>query len=168
LEDGNADYSRSFGGAALAARLRRISERFDRDGTRVYAAHNVRFEQRWYGILRQLIANGPMSVVEIAEALQISHASVSEARRSLERAHIIVSTPDPKDGRRRALSLTEEGRRLVNRLTPLWEDFNTVASELNDEAGDVVRLLDRLEDALARQSMYDRIMARAAHRNSDN
>ncbi|RYG81768.1 MAG: MarR family transcriptional regulator, partial [Alphaproteobacteria bacterium] len=47
-----SDYSRSFGGAALGARLRRASERIDRDGTRVYATRDVRFEQRWYGVLR--------------------------------------------------------------------------------------------------------------------
>lgn len=29
------DYSRSFGGEALAARLRRASERLDRNGTRI-------------------------------------------------------------------------------------------------------------------------------------
>ena len=45
-------------GAALAARLRRLSERFDRDATKLYAAQNIRFEQRWYGLLNQLVLNG--------------------------------------------------------------------------------------------------------------
>ena len=49
------DYSRGFGGGALGARLRRASERIDRDSTRVYAALDIRFEQRWYGVLRQLV-----------------------------------------------------------------------------------------------------------------
>ncbi|WP_442681006.1 MarR family winged helix-turn-helix transcriptional regulator [Sphingomonas sp. ASY06-1R] len=164
MSDASEDYSRTFGGEALGARLRRLSERIDRDGTRIYAEHGIRFEQRWYGVLRQLVANGPMSVGQIAAALHISHASVSEARRSLEKAGIVDNTPSPEDGRRRMLTLTAEGRTLWDSLSPLWDDFNTVAKELNDEAQDVVRLLDRLDDALARRSMYDRIMDKVSAR----
>jgi DNA-binding MarR family transcriptional regulator len=165
MTDKQDDYSRTFGGAALAARLRRLSERLDRDGTRVYATHGIHFEQRWYGILRQLVSNGPMTVGEIATALQISHASVSEARRSLEKAGIIVAVPSSEDARRRALNLTSTGLKLCESLSPLWENFNAVAQELNEEAGDVVRLLDRLDDALTRRSMYERIMDRAGLRH---
>lgn len=146
------------GGQALAARLRRLSERLDRDGTRVYAAYEVAFEQRWYGILRQLMVRGPMSVGEVASALKISHASVSEARRSMEKAGIVAAESAPGDRRKRTLHLTEEGQALVARLGPLWAAFNKVAAELNAEAGDVVALLDRLDDALEQRSMYERIL----------
>lgn len=156
------DYSRGFGGEALGARLRRASERIDRDGTRVYAAQGVRFEQRWYGVLRQLLANGPMSVGQIAGVLRITHVSVVEASRSLEKAGLIASSPSPDDRRRRELSLTDQGRALADRLAPLWNAFNAAAEALNAEAGDIVERLDRLDDALNRQSMFERIMQRVA------
>ena len=154
------DYSRSFRGQALAARLRRASDLLDRDGTRVYAARAVPFEQRWYGILRQLIANGPMSVGAIAKVLRITHVSVSEASRSMEKAGIITSAASPEDGRKRNLVLTDQGLALAEDLSPLWDAFNAAADELNTEAGDLVALLDRLDDALARKSMFDRIIER--------
>jgi DNA-binding MarR family transcriptional regulator len=157
------DYSRSFGAAALGARLRRASERIDRDGTRVYAAQNIRFEQRWYGILRQLVEHArPMAVGEIAAILRITHASVSEASRSMEEAGLIASIAAPEDGRRRLLHLTDLGQALTTKMAPLWEAFNAAAEELNDEAGDLVRLLDRLDDALDRVSMFDRIMSKVS------
>lgn len=59
--DRSFDYSREAGGEALGARLRRLSERIDREATQVYVAHNIDFEQRWHGLLNQLIVNGPMS-----------------------------------------------------------------------------------------------------------
>lgn len=153
------DYSRGFGGEALAARLRRASERIDRDGSRVYAAQGIRFEQRWYGTLRQLSEHDrPMGVGEIAAILRITHVSVSEASRSMEKAGLIVSQASAQDGRRRLLALTEQGRAMVARLTPLWGAFNLAARELDAEAGDIVRLLDRLDDALDRRSMFERIM----------
>ena len=163
------DYSRSFGGAALGARLRRASERIDRDGTRVYAARGVQFEQRWYGILRQLNEHDrPMAVGEIAAILRITHASVSEASRSMEKAGLIGSSTAPDDGRRRLLQLTDKGRALTTQMTPLWEAFSAVARELNDEAGDLVRLLDRLDDAMERRSVFDRIMSRISLDANDN
>lgn len=156
------DYSRSFGGEALAARLRRASERLDRDGTRIYATQKVRFEQRWYGVLRQLVGSGDMSVGEIASALRITHVSVSQACRSMEKAGIVKSAASAEDARRRNISLTPKGRALVRKLTPLWDAFNAAAEELNAEAGDLVKLLDRLDDALDRQTMFDRIGAQLA------
>lgn len=154
------DYSRGFGGEALAARLRRVSDRIDRDGARVYAARGIRFEQRWYGALRQLVEHDrPMGVGEIAAILRITHVSVSEASRSMEKAGLIVSRASPEDGRRRLLELTEQGRAMAARLAPLWDAFNTAARELDAEAGHLVRLLDQLDDALDRRSMFERIMS---------
>ena len=151
------DYNRDAGGAALAARLRRLSERIDRDGTRLYAAQNIRFEQRWYGLLNQLVLNGPMSIGDIARTLRITHVSISQASRSLEAAGIIASAASTQDARRRVLSLTPKGQALVAQLSPLWLAFNSVAEELNAEAGDLVKLLDRLDDALAQRSLFDRV-----------
>lgn len=154
------DYSRSKGGIALAARLRRVSERFDRDGTRAYAAHGIAFEQGWYGVLRQIIERGPVTVGEIATAIHVSHVAASKASRSLEKAGYVRSLPSAGDKRRRLIALTDEGERLVERLTPLWDAFNATAAELNEEAGDIIRLLDKLDDALDEQSVFERIRAR--------
>jgi DNA-binding MarR family transcriptional regulator len=166
--DHSVDYSREAGGGALAARLRRLSERMDRDGTRIYAAHDVHFEQRWYGLLNQLVINGPMSIGEIAAALRITHVSVSQASRSLEAAGIVTSAAAPADGRRRELSLTPKGDELVAQLSPMWRAFNAVADELNTEAGDIIPLLDRLDDALARKSLFDRVAEKLGTAGGDD
>lgn len=154
------DYSRAAGGAALGARLRRLSERLDRDATRIYAQQGIRFEQRWFGILNQLVVHGSMSIGELAQALNITHVSVSQTSRSLAAAGIVRSVTAPADARRRSLRLTAKGTALVARLAPLWSAFDAAAEEVNAEAGDVVRMLDRLDDALARRSMFARIAER--------
>lgn len=155
------DYSRSAGGAAIGARLRRLSERIDRDSTRIYTALGIRFEQRWYGVLNQLVLNGPMAVGEIAAALRITHVSVSQSSRSLEGAGLVRSTTDVADARRRRLVLTAKGRALAADLAPLWQAFHEAAAELNADAGNVVRLLDRLDDALDARSLFERVAERA-------
>ena len=156
------DYSRNAGGSALGARLRRLSERIDRDVATIYAAHGVAFEQRWFGVLNQIVLNGPMSVGEIASALRITHVSVSQSSGSLDRAGLVRSRPDPVDARRRQLALTDQGKRLVADLAPLWRALDEAAIELDAEAGNLVKLLDRLDDALDRESLPDRVARRFA------
>lgn len=151
------DYNRSLGGAAIGARLRRLSERIDRDANRVYAELGAKFEQRWLGVLDQLVLHGAMSVNELARALVISHPSVSETRNSLRRAGLITERADPADGRRRTLHLTAKGGALVAKLQPVWSVLDQVGVALNAEAGDTIAALNRLEDALDRSSIFDRV-----------
>lgn len=156
------DYSRTAGGAAIGARLRRLSENLDGDSVRVYASLGIAFEQRWFGVLNQLALKGSASVGELAATLKITHVSVSQTRQSLEKAGIVTSQSDPGDARKKKVMLTAAGRELVDRLRPIWTAFDEAARELNAEADDAVASLNRLEDALQRQSIFDRIMARIA------
>jgi DNA-binding MarR family transcriptional regulator len=158
--DGLTDYTRNQGGAAIGARLRRLSERIDREATQLYGKLGLDFEQRWFGVLNLLAQFGPLSVGELAAPLGISHASVSQTRESLERRGYIRWTPNPADARSRHLQLTRAGERLVARLTPLWLALSDAGRELNDDAGDVVASLERLDRALERRSLIDRVVAR--------
>ncbi len=144
-------------GANLGARLRRLSEAIDRDASRTYGLMGIDFEQRWFGLLDQLIINGPMSVQEIAEALGITHVSVSQSRQSLEKSGYVASRADKNDGRRKEIYLTRKGRKLTQILHPLWQALVMVAIELNEEADDLVASIDKVESALHRQSIHDRV-----------
>jgi len=151
------DYIAEMGGAALGARLRRLSAVIDADASRVYAASGIQFEQRWFGVINQLGLAGQLSVRQLADVLGITHASVSETRQSLERAGLITAEADPSDGRRRVLTLSPSGKALMTQLQPLWETFDDVARELDAEAGGVTEALARLEQALARRPLHERI-----------
>lgn len=151
------DITRKYGPAAIGARLRRLSESIDEDAGLVYDQLGIRFQQRWVGILEELSKRGPRSVGELAEVLGIRHSSVSQTRRSLEEAGLIESGADPDDARSRRLSLSASGRQLVRKLEPLWEILNATSIELDEEAGHVIAALDRLDAALDRLSLYERI-----------
>lgn len=141
----------------MGARLRRLSEQIDRDATRAYTTRDIEFEQRWFGPLNQIARNGPLAIGEIAEKLRITHVSVSQAARSLEAAGLVTSRPDDVDRRRRILALTLKGQAMVSELAPMWAAFDRAAAALDMEAGGVVAALDRLDDALAQRSLFDRL-----------
>jgi DNA-binding MarR family transcriptional regulator len=158
------DYTRKYGPAAIGARLRRLSESIDEDAGRIYSELGIVFQQRWVGILEQLDARGAQSVGELAASLGIRHSSVSQTRRSLEDAGLVESDVDPQDGRSRLLRLSVSGRQLVRRLKPLWRILNTMSLELDKESGGVIAALDRLDRALERQPLYDRVKQKLAAR----
>ena len=152
-----SDYFRQNGAAAIGARLRRLSERIDSDASRIYAEAGLTFEQRWFGVVHLLHQAGALSVGELAAALGIRHVSVSQTRLSLEEAGIVVCESDPADARRRTLHLTKKGQQLVATIAPIGEALARAAIELDDEAGNVVAALERLDRALDRSSLFERV-----------
>jgi DNA-binding MarR family transcriptional regulator len=153
------DATKRHGAAAIGGRLRRLSERIDEDCARIYADHGIVFEQRWLGVMSQLGGHGAQSVGALAASLGISHASVSETRKSLERAGLIVSKPDMHDGRISILRLSASGRRLFARITRILESLRAVSAEINADAGGALDALDRLDATLNSRSLYDRFKA---------
>lgn len=156
----NLDYSKAQGGAAIGARLRRLSDRIDREADQLYAAFGVDFEQRWFGVVNQLARNGAMSVGELAAALGVSHAAVSQTRAALVQRKLLTTEDHATDGRQRVLTLSTKGQRLVEQLTPLWRALNSAAEELDREAGRPVEALGRLEAALDKTSLTARVRAK--------
>lgn len=158
--DPPADFSKGSGAAAIGARLRRLSERIDRDAARLYQESGEAFEQRWYGVVQLLSRQDALSVGELSAALGVSHASISQIRDGLAKAELIAWEVDAKNARLRRLRLTAKGRDLAARLAPLWAALNAAAVALNDEAADALAAIERLEAALAGTSLYDRVRAR--------
>lgn len=155
-----SDFSRQSGAAAIGARLRRLSERIDRDAARLYRESGEAFEQRWYGVVNLLGQREALSVGELATRLGVSHASISQIRDGLAKAGLIDWENDARNARLRRLRLTPAGRALVTRLTPVWAALNEAAIELNQEAEDALSAIERLETAVARLSIYDRASKR--------
>ena len=152
------DYSKEARCTVLGARLRRLSDQIDRDCGKVYALNGVIFEQRWFGVLKQLQLNGPLSVGNLATLLGITHVSVIQTCQSMKKAGLISSTNSPQDARVRHIRLTKKAQTLIRELDPLWEKIGEAGEKLNEEAGDVVALLDRLDEALKQKSLLDRIL----------
>jgi DNA-binding MarR family transcriptional regulator len=144
---------------AIGKRLRQLSSIIDTDANHIYADHNKVFEQKWFGVINQLVLNGQMSVSELAKALGVSHVSISKVRKSLEAEGLIEAKQNAADARQRDLQLTPKGRALARDLSPLWYAFEAASEELNNEAGNIMEALTRLQDALTRKSLHDRVEA---------
>jgi DNA-binding MarR family transcriptional regulator len=154
------DYVRQRGTAAFGTRLRRLSDRLDRDVQAIYRERAVAFEPRWFPIVGALDAHGVLSVGDLADLIGVSHAAVSQLRAELVAEGLVRTRPDPADQRRLSIELTPSGKRTVARLAPLWEAIAQATTLLcNEAAPRLLDDLDRLETALGERSLKDRVDA---------
>ncbi|MFI4902505.1 MAG: MarR family winged helix-turn-helix transcriptional regulator [Burkholderiales bacterium] len=152
------DYIRQRGTAAFGTRLRRLSERVDREVQAIYRERALAFEPRWFPIVSALHAHRTLSVGDLAELIGVTHAAVSPLRAELIAAGLVRTRPDRADQRRLLVELTPGGRRMVARLLPLWTAIADGTALLCAEAApDLLDELDRIEAALGERSLKDRV-----------
>ena len=65
--------------------------------------------------------SGPPSQAQLAQFCAMDPMLISKVVRTLEKKHAIVRTPDPRDTRRRLLSVTDEGTRIILKCIPVIE-----------------------------------------------
>lgn len=63
-------------------------------------------------VLRRLAKEGPATASELAAAERVRPQSMAATVAALEAEGLVLRSPDPHDGRRRQVTLTEAGRRL--------------------------------------------------------
>lgn len=104
-------------------------------------------------VLSRLDRQGPASVSDLAAAERMRPQSMAQTVRELEAAGLVTRRPDPADGRRAFVELTEEGlgRLLASRAAR--EDWlsQTLDAELDAEERELLRralaVLGRVADA---------------------
>lgn len=84
-----------------------------------------------YLTLAALYELGSAAINTLAERLDIERTAMGKMAGFLERGGLISISPSPSDGRSRLVALTEEGRSLFKRATPLWEEAQRQFEQLN-------------------------------------
>lgn len=158
-----SDFVARKGHAAFGTRLRRLSERLDRDVRELYRARGIDFEPSWFPVFASLSEMGAMSVGELAAHMRITHAAVSQIRGRLLKNGMVRVRADASDHRRQMLQLTERGDALAERLRPLWRAIADVTEALNRQfAPQLLVELSALEAALDQRSLFVRVNAIAS------
>ncbi|MDH4156177.1 MAG: MarR family winged helix-turn-helix transcriptional regulator [candidate division Zixibacteria bacterium] len=153
------DYLRNLDSLALASRFRRVLDEIQRQGKRVYSELGLDFEIRWFSVFHFLANNSESTITGIAHSLNLQHPSVVQVVNEMIEQGLLKSKSDSRDRRRRQVSLTPKGRRFLKQLQPIWKAFEDAGREIVIEFdNDLIGAIDKFESALARQSLYDRIL----------
>lgn len=101
-------------------------------------------------VLIRLEQGGPATATQLAHAAGMRPQSMAKIVRALEEAGLIAGTPDPADGRKTVLDLTEAARDEFRTGRRAKEDWLTrvIETEFTDaeirQLADAVGLLDRI------------------------
>ena len=155
------DLVNELGELALATRLKRLSERLSQDVSKIYHESEVDFEAKYYLILELLNRKKLLGITEISESLQLSHPAVVQFVDQLLQRKLIKVSTDKKDARRRLVSLSPGGKKLLQQIAPVLQVIKDENRRWIDEAsGDILQILTELEKALEEKSMYQRVKIR--------
>ena len=146
------------GELAIATRLKRLSERLSQDVSKIYKESDVDFEAKWYLILELLNREKLLAITEISDSLELSHAAVVQFVDQLVDRKLIKTSSDKKDARRRMISLSPGGKKVLSQLAPILAVIkNENRKWLAEADGNIIAILDQLENALDKKSMYQRV-----------
>jgi DNA-binding MarR family transcriptional regulator len=146
------------GELAIATRLKRMSERLSQDVSKIYKESDVDFEAKWYLILELLNRRKTLAITEISESLELSHAAVVQFVDQMSDRKLIKSSADKNDARKRLVSLSAGGKKILSQLEPILAVIKEENSKWIQEAdSNILGVLDQLEAALDKKSMYHRV-----------
>lgn len=133
--------------ALLASELRVVLGRLTR---RLRAKHHFSLAQG--SVLGRLDRTGTASIGDLALAEHVRPQSMTQTINDLEADELIARRPDPTDGRRTLITLTDRGRVMLEedrRQRDTWL-AQAIASDLSaperQQLADVLTLLRRLAD----------------------
>ncbi|MFF6948563.1 MarR family winged helix-turn-helix transcriptional regulator [Streptomyces iakyrus] len=147
--------------AAVGTLLRHVLELLDGDVAAVYEEQGMaEYRPRFSPVVRALVAQGPLSVRDLAETIGVTHSAASQTAAQMARAGLVTHTPDPLDARRRLVGLTAEARSLLPRIEAEWEATAAAMAELDAELSmPLGELLAEVAQAVGRRPFRERVAA---------
>lgn len=100
-----------------------------------------------YNVLDTLSAEGKMSLKTISQRLNVTGANITCVMDNLEKRNYAERIPSKDDRRIINAELTQEGEKMVKKLTPLYlESINEETKKLSDnEKKTLIKLLSKLK-----------------------
>ena len=144
------DIIRSLGYLTLGSRLKRIGEQLQADTQRMLDGLEVPVQSSQYPLLAALDRLGPLPVGELAQSLGVTQPGVTRSVALLSELGLVEAAPSNDDQRRRMISLTTNGQRLVDRAKrDVWPRIeNAVADLCKGLSGPLLEQLSAIEDGL--------------------
>ncbi len=145
------DIVRAFGFLPLGSRLKRTGERLQADTQRIMDEMGVPLQASQYPFLAALERLGPLTIGELADAVGITQPGATRTLSQLIKLGVVKARQAPEDQRRRIISLTPKGQRLVDvAKREVWPRIESAVADLcGGLSGPLLEQLDAIEDGLA-------------------
>jgi DNA-binding MarR family transcriptional regulator len=154
----------------LGTRLKRISDRFLNEVSRIYKKQDIRFETAWFPVLFLLDKRISMSLTEISNELEVSHSAISQMINQLQEKRVVEIQPDDSDARIKRIVLTVKGRKLVEQVHPVWhalgKNLHRILPRNMDET-EFLNILSFIEKQLNNHLLAETTLTYLSHQSDD-
>jgi DNA-binding MarR family transcriptional regulator len=163
------DIVREFGFLTLGSRFRRLGERLQSETQRVMDELNIPILSSQFPVLAAVDRLGPITVGELAEAIGITQPGITRTVAQLADAGLLDVQQPSNDQRRRLVSLSKEGQRLVDRSKrDLWPEIEkAVAATCGHLRGPLLEQLTSIEEALEAMPLHRRIASNQRQKDEE-
>ena len=144
---------------AVGTRLKRLYDNMMPSGKAIYQSHGLEFEPKWFSIVYVLVEENELSVTDLANLLGLSHPTIIQTLKELEKNGWVVSRKSKSDGRIRLLQLSQMAKSKVPLLQMIWAQIRQAIEEMNrDGQVDFWEGFLEFESAMMKKSIYDRVV----------
>ncbi|MCG7858381.1 MarR family transcriptional regulator [Flavihumibacter sediminis] len=144
----------------FGSRLRRLSETFLADINRIYRHKGIRFDAAWFPVFYMLSNKESVSIRDISIELETSHSAASQLISKLQEKGLIRTVPDKEDSRKKLVTFTPKGQKLLQQVKPVWEALQHAMNDLlleNAHSKQLMQAILEMEKALQESPLFDRI-----------
>lgn len=152
------DVVRNLGLLTLGSRLKRLGERLQADTQEIMLRFEVPIAAGQFPYLSALDELGPISIGELSESLGVAQPGVTRTVGQLLQLGLVDVASSDGDQRRKIVSLSTEGERLVAMgRRDIWPKVEAAVADLcGYNAASLLTLLGTLEDGLMQKSLVRR------------
>ncbi|MFY0604266.1 MAG: bifunctional helix-turn-helix transcriptional regulator/GNAT family N-acetyltransferase [Flavobacteriaceae bacterium] len=146
---------------AFGSRMKRLSETLMRDVKKVYKDLYLDFDPTLFPVFKTISDEGNISTGKISEYLELTQPAVTQFTNSLLKKGLIEIQPNKKDKRKKDISLSIKGKKLVLKLKPIWKIMEEeLTSFINHSPTTFMNHIRLTEQSQRNKSLYRRIMDR--------
>lgn len=144
---------------AIGTRLRHVLELLDGDVAKVYLDLGLpEYRPRFSPVVRTIVADGPLSISDLAKVVGVTHSAASQTVAQLTKAGFVTVEPGRTDARQRIVHLTDKTRDLLPTIEAEWQATTAAMAELDTElSAPLAQILDETITAAERRTFQQRI-----------
>ena len=159
FQDQSKDIVRDLGYLTLGSRLKRLGERLQSNTQRILDEHGLDVQAAQTVFLNAIERSGSLTVGELAESVGVSQPGATRTVGDLEDAGYVEIVQSSGDQRRKSVTLTLNGRRLVEHgRSKVWPLVERAVRDVCEELrGPLLTQLAAIEDALTDKPLNQRI-----------
>lgn len=144
----------------IGTRLKRLSDRFLNEVSRIYKSQNIRFEPAWFPVFFLLDKKGSLSLTEIATELEVSHSAISQMITQLLNKKMVEIQPDNNDARIKKIVFSAKGKKMIEQVQPIWQALHKSLLQLIPaDTSDFLSTVAQMEEKLSNGFLYETTLA---------